>query len=130
MIGIAAAIRAIRGALGSPGAADPMPRHKGTVSPIRRVRQRVTDAADCDFYHVIQLPDGRLTTGQWDLRATADQYLGGVDVDGKRVIEIGPATGFLSFHMERGGAQVVCVEPPMDTFWDLVPHSNNSFVWR
>jgi len=130
MIGIAHAIRAIRGALGSPGAADPVARHKGTGRPITRVRQRVTDAANCDFYHVIQLPDGRLTPGQWDLRGTADQYLGGIAVDGKRVIEIGPATGFLSFHMEKSGAQVVCVEPPMDTFWELIPRFNNSIVWR
>jgi O-methyltransferase len=77
--------------------------------------------AACDFYHVVELPSGELAAGQWDLRATADDYLGGVDVAGKRVLEIGPASGFLSFHMERRGASVVCVEPPMDAFWDLVP---------
>jgi SAM-dependent methyltransferase len=130
MTGIVDAIRALRGVLGSPGPVDPIRLRTGSASPIRRVRQRVSDAADCDFYHVIQLPDGQLTTGQWDLRATADQYLGGIAVDGKRVIEIGPATGFLSFHMERRGARVVCVEPPMDAFWDLVPRPNNGIVFR
>jgi hypothetical protein len=25
--------------------------------------------------------------------------------------------------MERGGAQVVCIEPPMEAFWDLVPRA-------
>ena len=32
-----------------------------------------------------------------------------VNFAGKRVIDIGPASGFLSFHMERAGAQVVCI---------------------
>ena len=46
-----------------------------------------------------------------------------MDFAGKRVIDIGPASGFLSFHMERRGAQVVCIEPQMETFWDLVPRA-------
>jgi SAM-dependent methyltransferase len=89
-----------------------------TPKPIGR---RVVDLADCDFYHVVELPGGGLAQGQWDLRATVDDYLGGVDFSGKRVIEVGPASGFLSFHMEQQGARVCCVEPPMDAFWDLVP---------
>lgn len=93
----------------------------------RRVEQvppRRPALVDCDFYHVVELPGGDLTSGQWDLRATAHEYLGGIEVADKRVLEIGPASGFLSFHMERRGARVVCVEPPMDAFWDLVPGPN------
>jgi SAM-dependent methyltransferase len=87
-----------------------------------KIERIVTDKASCDFYHDVNLPSGRVE-GQWDLRANADQYLGHVDFAGKRVIDIGPASGFLSFHMERRGAQVVCIEPPMETFWDLVPRA-------
>jgi O-methyltransferase len=90
-------------------------------SPVKEIRRVVTDKSACDFYHVVELPDGSLPAAQWDLRAAADEYLGGVDFSGKRVIEIGPASGFLSFHMERRGAQVVCIEPPEEAFWDLIP---------
>jgi len=37
------------------------------------------------------------------------------------VLEIGPASGFLTFEMERRGAEVVCVDLPPDHAWDFVP---------
>lgn len=64
---------------------------------IRQVYRDVTSTEACDFYHVVDLPDGMTTRGQWDFRKTTDLYLGNVDFAGKRVIEIGPASGFLSF---------------------------------
>jgi hypothetical protein len=90
---------------------------------VRRVYREVTSIEDCDFYHVVDLPDGTTTRGQWDLRTTADEYLGNVEFSGKRVLEIGPASGFLSFHMEACGARVAVIEPPMESFWDLVPYA-------
>ena len=46
-------------------------------------------------------------TGEWDLRANVRAYLGGVALQGKRVLEIGTASGFLCFAMERMGAEVI-----------------------
>jgi O-methyltransferase len=92
-------------------------------SRLTEIRRTVTDPDQCEFYHIVELPDGTLTTGQWDLRDGVADYLGGVDFAGKSVLEIGPASGFLSFHMERQGATVTAVEPPMDRFWDLVPRA-------
>jgi O-methyltransferase len=77
---------------------------------------------DCHFYHVMEIPGVGVTTGDWDLRRGVDRYLGGVSVAGKRVLEIGPASGFLSFEMERRLAEVVCVEIPDDPGWDFVPY--------
>ena len=79
-------------------------------------------AADCEFYHVMDLPGYGLTEGQWDLRAGADAYLGGFEFSGKRVLEIGPASGFLTFEMERRGADVVCFDVAEEIGWDFVPH--------
>ena len=118
---VAEAIGVARRVFGFRRPADPTGGHGRLDGRVKQVRRRVTDPAECDFYHVVELPGGELTKAQWDLRETADQYLGGVDFAGKRVLEIGPASGFLSFHMERRGARVFCVEPPMDAFWDLVP---------
>jgi SAM-dependent methyltransferase len=76
---------------------------------------------DCDFYHTIEIPGRGVIHGQWDLREHVDEYLGGYGFAGKRVLEIGPASGFLTFEMERRGAHVVALEVPDDPGWDFVP---------
>jgi len=40
---------------------------------------------DCLFYHMMEIPTIGVVVGRWDLRAGAREYLGGVDVAGKRV---------------------------------------------
>ena len=76
---------------------------------------------DCLFYHVMEIPGFGVTRGHWDLRSHVDDYLGQVFFAGRRVLEIGPASGFLSFEMERRGADVVAVEMADDLGWDFVP---------
>ena len=78
---------------------------------------------DCFFYHAMEIPGHGFVGGGFDLRGHEDEYLGGVDLDGRRVLEIGPASGFLTFHMEDRGAHVVAVDLPEGSRWDLVPHS-------
>jgi SAM-dependent methyltransferase len=85
----------------------------------------VTDAAGCRFYHLMDIPGHGLTTdAQWDLRGNTERYLGGVNLSGKRVLEIGPASGYLTFYMESQGAEVVSVELPTDHPWDVVPDAS------
>ena len=63
---------------------------------------------DCFFYHTMDVPTFGEIHGHWDLRGRFDDYVGGVDVTGKSVIDIGTATGFLSFEAEsRGASRVV-----------------------
>ena len=64
----------------------------------------VDDLSDCFFYHTMTLPGFGDVRGHWDLRGRFDDYVGHVDVQGKSVIDIGTATGFLSFEAERHGA--------------------------
>lgn len=59
---------------------------------------------DCFFYHAMELPGFGLVPAHWDLRGRFDDYVGGVDVAGKSVLDIGTATGFLSFEAEKRGA--------------------------
>lgn len=87
--------------------------------------------ADCLFYHTVDLPGGGVARGQWDLRADTAAYLGHVAFAGRSVLEIGPASGYLSFHMEAAGAQVTCVEPTMARLWDIVPLAGFDIAaWR
>jgi SAM-dependent methyltransferase len=82
---------------------------------------------ECAFYHVIDMPGVGRVGGHWDLRGRVDEYLGGVDLNGKRILEIGPASGFLTVEMERRGADVVAVELADDPGWEYVPYSSGVF---
>jgi SAM-dependent methyltransferase len=84
-------------------------------------QRTVTDVADCYFYHSMEIPGYGLVEGQWDLRDGVSEYCGNLDFDGKRVLEIGTASGFLCFHMEREGADVVAYDLSDKDAWDLVP---------
>jgi SAM-dependent methyltransferase len=84
--------------------------------------EKVEDVADCYFYHTMELPGYGVINGDWDLRHGVDDYLGNVTFAGKRVLEIGPASGFLAFEMEKRGAEVVSIEVTADHAWDFVPY--------
>jgi SAM-dependent methyltransferase len=84
---------------------------------------KVDDVADCYFYHTMELPGHGIIEGRdWDLRGRTDEYLGHVDFAGQRVLEIGPASGFVTFEMEKRGADVVSVEVTDEPGWDFVPY--------
>ena len=85
--------------------------------------RKVEDIADCYFYHTMELPGRGVIEGRdWDLRGRVDEYLGKVDFTGQRVLEIGPASGFLTFEMEKRGAEVISVEVTDEHGWDFVPY--------
>lgn len=106
------------------------PRHAGAPT-VREIPPRQPRREDCMFYHSYTLADGEEVSGEWDLRPATAQYLGEVNFAGKSVIEVGPASGFLSFHMEAAGAEVTCLEPPMSHLWDVVPFEGfDTPKWR
>jgi O-methyltransferase len=84
-------------------------------------RREGADLGDLVWYHTVELPDGRVLPGAWDLRGHEAAYLGGVDVAGTRVLELGPAIGYLTYYMERQGADVVAFEAGFDVSIDFLP---------
>lgn len=78
--------------------------------------------ADCAFYQTISLPGIGVIEGQWDHREHTDAYLGNIDFKGKRVLDVGPGSGFFSFEMEKRGARVVAIDLGKEADWDAVPH--------
>ena len=83
----------------------------------------VTDLEECYFYHSMEIPGYGLVEGPWDLRGGVDDYLGGVDLRDKRVLEVGTASGFLCFTMEGRGADVVAYDLSDKQSWDVVPYA-------
>src|SRR5258708_29355493 len=62
--------------------------------------------SECRFYHAMDLPGFGSIEGDWDLRGRFDEYIGGIDLRGQTVLDVGTASGFLSFEAERRGATV------------------------
>lgn len=81
----------------------------------------VSNIGDCYFYHVMDLPGHGTVGEEWDLRGREVAYLGGVSFQGKRVLELGTASGFFCRFMESQGADVVGLDLAPDHVWDLVP---------
>jgi hypothetical protein len=76
---------------------------------------------DCYVYHWFDLPDGRTIPGIYDLRKNWRGYLGNVDFKGQHVLEVGPASGFLTFKMEQDGADVVAFDVAPGVSPDVMP---------
>lgn len=83
----------------------------------------VQDPSECFFYHRIDISNVGTFGEQWDLRQCTDRYLGNVAFDGKRVLDVGTASGFLTFAMEARGADVVSFDMADGSQWDLVPRA-------
>jgi hypothetical protein len=74
----------------------------------------------------MELPGYGRVEGQWDLRGGLNSYLGGVSLRDKRVLELGTADGYITFEMERQGADVVSYDLSEDFRWDVVPYGRRS----
>lgn len=77
----------------------------------------------CYFYHTTAIPGHGTVEGEWDLAAGIDAYLGHVSFAGKSVLDVGAATGFLSFHIEQAGGAVISYDLSEAQAWDIVPLS-------
>jgi SAM-dependent methyltransferase len=88
----------------------------------------VSDPKSCDWYHTMEIPGYGLVEGRWDLGGRVDAYLGGINLTGKRVLELGPASGYLTFEMERRGAEVVAYDLSEEQSWDCVPMASHPYA--
>ena len=81
-------------------------------SPVLYATPRQVGSPDkCHFYHVMETPGHAMTPGgHWDLRGGEEDCIGHIDLSGKRVLEIGPESGYSCFFMESRGADVISVE--------------------
>jgi SAM-dependent methyltransferase len=81
----------------------------------------VTDLSQCLFYHVMDLPGGQSARGNWDLRDNFEKYTAHVPFARRRVLDVGTASGFLSFEAEKRGAEVVSFDSASPNLHTGVP---------
>ncbi len=82
---------------------------------------------ECFFYHVSEIPATGLVGEHWDLRETVDDYLGHYDFSGKTALDIGTASGYLTFEMEKRGADVVSFDVESARVTEPVPFHDEPF---
>jgi len=84
---------------------------------------------DCEWYHIMEIPGIGLTEGIFDVRDDIDNIFGNLDFKDKKVLNLGPSTGYLSFEAERRGAYVTSIDLSVDSEErDWVPQVQDD--WR
>jgi tRNA (mo5U34)-methyltransferase len=79
-------------------------------------------AAEHDWYHAIDLGEGQVTDGWFDLRPYVDRYGLPDDLTGKRCLDVGTWDGFWAFELERrGAAEVVALDLEREEDLDWPP---------
>ena len=79
---------------------------------------------DCWFYHSIDIPGWGPVTGQWDMRGRVADYTGNVDLSGRTFLDVGAASGFLTFETEKRGALVTSFDAESEKQYQFIPGRN------
>lgn len=80
------------------------------------------------WYHAIELTDGEVTDGWFDLRPYIDRYGLPADMSGMRALDVGTWDGFWAFEMEKRGAEVVALDLDDESDLDWPPRRRPT-VW-
>lgn len=74
-------------------------------------KQETLEACDgINFYHHFDFDNGAIINGDWDISPDIADYGFPKSLEGYRVLDIGPASGWFSFYFEHLGADVTVVE--------------------
>ena len=104
--------------------------HSSKPLPTAYVGERYVEGpAGCYFYHTLDMPEHGTVEGGWDLRGRFEDYIGHVDLRGKRFLDVGAASGFLSFEAERlGAAEVTSFDLDTAERQHLLPFHGSEYV--
>ncbi len=80
------------------------------------------------WYHSVEVADGIVTPGDYDYRNSLAGFCFPENMTGMTVLDVGSATGFFAFEFAKRGANVVSVELPSLSEWDMVHGENEKIV--
>ncbi len=75
---------------------------------------------DFYWYHTVDLLNGEVAVGDYDIAAVLHHYHFPYDMHGLNVLDVGCASGAFAFEFERRGAVVVATELSSFLDWDFV----------
>ena len=90
--------------------------------------RNVSDLSDCAFYHSIDLPTYGSQAGVWDLRGRFDDYIASTPLAGRSLLDVGTASGFLTFEAEKRGAHVTSFDVRDASLLVQLPNKDALFV--
>ena len=73
-------------------------------------RYSAVKLGECRFLHTIEMLDGQIIAGETDLRGFEEAFLGGERFWGQRVVEIAPASAWLSAYVAPRAGDYVALE--------------------
>jgi SAM-dependent methyltransferase len=82
---------------------------------------------DCLFYHSMTFPDGENIEAAWDVRGLFQDYIGHYPIRGKTLLDVGTATGFLSFEAEKAGAIVTSLDAATGRELNYIPIEGHQY---
>jgi tRNA (mo5U34)-methyltransferase len=88
--------------------------------PMEQTVPGETDHRRFYWYHSLDLGNGIVTQGDYDMRRYLPHYRFPERMAGKRVLDVGRASGFFAFEFERRGADVTATEIAGFLDWDFV----------
>lgn len=77
-------------------------------------------ASDYYWYHCVDVGNGVITDGDYDMNKYLDAYQFPFDMSGLEVLDVGRASGYFSFEFERRGANVTATDIARFSDWDFV----------
>jgi 2-polyprenyl-3-methyl-5-hydroxy-6-metoxy-1,4-benzoquinol methylase len=87
----------------------------------------ISSIDDCYFYHCVNLPGHGEVKAEWDLRGVESDNFGSLNFHNKKVLEVGSASGYLTFWLEDQGADVLAFDLSEKQDWDAVPFAKSDF---
>ena len=100
--------------------------NSGTLVPV--TPWPLPEKSSCIFYHTMEFPGEPVIFGGWDIRGLFPSYIGDYEIAGKTLLDVGTATGFLSFEAEKAGAIVTSMDALSGADYTQVPHLNSGYL--
>jgi tRNA (mo5U34)-methyltransferase len=97
---------------------------EGVLLSPEEIRRR---AAEFQWYHTIDLGQGVVTEGDYDLAPVIEEYGLPATLEGRTVLDVGPGHGFFAFEFERRGGIVSTAELPNWVEHDASPALRDHF---